>query len=314
MIAIGRAAGLGFLAAGYQTPAALAAQIREVRASGVAFGVNLFAPNPVPVDAALFRDYATRIAVEGEPYGVDVSTLTPLEDDDFWQDKLDVLRAEPVPVVSFTFGLPQRAVLAELQRAGSAVALTVTSADEARVAAELRPDALFVQSAAAGGHWGTLTPQHPPAALDLPHLLGEVGAVTDLPLVGAGGIGTPLDVAAALAAGAGAVAVGTALLRCDESTASAMHKDALADAGRGTAVTRAFTGRPARGLHNGFIARHSAAAPLGYPALHHLTRPIRAAAGAAGDPERVNLWAGTGYRHAATGPAAALLARLCEGG
>jgi nitronate monooxygenase len=310
--AIGRAAGLAFLAAGYETPDALRAQIDEVRASGVPFGVNLFAPSPVPVDAAQFREYADRIAAEGEPYGIDVSALAPIEDDDAWSGKLEVLRADPVPVVSFTFGFPDRAVLAQLQKLGTAVGLTVTSVEEARAATDLAPDLLFVQSSAAGGHSGTLTPQHPPVALELPELLRAVAAVSDLPLIGAGGIGTATDVTAALRAGAAAVAVGTALLRSDESAATATHKQALADAARTTVVTRAFTGRPARGLANGFIARHSAAAPLGYPALHHLTRPIRRAAAAAGDAERVNLWAGTGYRHAASGPAAAVVTRLCE--
>jgi NAD(P)H-dependent flavin oxidoreductase YrpB (nitropropane dioxygenase family) len=82
---------------------------------------------------------------------------------------------------------------------------------------------------------------------------------------------------------------------------------------RPTVVTRAFTGRPARGLRNTFTDRYSDAAPLGYPALHHLTRPIRRAAAAAGDPEPMHLWAGTGYRHATDEPAATILARLSAG-
>ena len=105
--------------------------------------------------------------------------------------------------------------------------------------------------------------------------------------------------------------VGTALLRTDESGASQLHKDALADSVRTrTVLTRAFTGRPARGLLNGFIERNDAFAPNGYPALHHLTRPLRVAAAKAGDAERVNLWAGTGYRQARTGPVADVIADL----
>ena len=102
-----------------------------------------------------------------------------------------------------------------------------------------------------------------------------------------------------------AALVGTLLLLTDESGASAPHRAALTDApSRGTTVTRAFTGRPARGLRNGFIERYDALAPAGYPAVHHLTSPLRRAAAAAGDPELVNLWAGTGYRSARPGPAA----------
>jgi nitronate monooxygenase len=107
------------------------------------------------------------------------------------------------------------------------------------------------------------------------------------------------------------VMVGTALLLSDESGASPAYRDALADPSRGpTVVTRAFTGRPARGLPNAFTRELGSVAPLGYPAVHHLTRGLRRAAAAAGDPEYVNLWAGTGHRSAAGGPAAAILAHL----
>ncbi len=120
---------------------------------------------------------------------------------------------------------------------------------------------------------------------------------------GAGGVDGPSRVRQLLAAGAEAVAVGTLLLRTDESGASATHRAALADPRfTRTVITHAFTGRPARGLHNGFIERHEKRAPYGYPALHHLTRGLRAAAAAEGDADRVHLWAGTGFRSAPTGP------------
>ena len=105
--------------------------------------------------------------------------------------------------------------------------------------------------------------------------------------------------------------VGTVLLRPDESGASATHQAALADPSRTeTVITRAFTGRPARGLRNRFIDTYESHAPLGYPAIHHLTSPLRKAAAAAGEPDLVHLWAGTGYRHARKEPTAAILSRL----
>ena len=105
--------------------------------------------------------------------------------------------------------------------------------------------------------------------------------------------------------------MGTVLLLADESGASATHREALEDPARTeTVVTRAFTGRPARGLRNRFIDNYEASAPLGYPAIHYLTSPLRKAAAAAGEPELVNLWAGTGYRHARREPTAQILARL----
>jgi nitronate monooxygenase len=311
--AAARAGGLGFLAAGYRTAQAMAEQIAAVRAQAVPFGVNLFAPNPVPVDVAAFHRYAQAIQAEGDRYDLDLTGGEPVEDDDHWHDKIDFLLAEPVPVVGFTFGVPDRSVVAALRTAGSLVAQTVTSAEEARVATDAGADLLVVQSSAAGGHSGTLTPARPPAPIPTAELVAEVGRAVSLPLVAAGGLATSDDVAAVLRAGAVAAAVGTVLLRSDESGASATHQAALADPARDrTVVTRAFTGRPARGLRNAFIDRYDAEAPEGYPALHHLTGPLRKAAAAAGDAERLHLWAGTGYRHATTDPAARILERLTE--
>ncbi|WP_351227408.1 nitronate monooxygenase [Streptomyces sp. NPDC002133] len=147
----------------------------------------------------------------------------------------------------------------------------------------------------------------------LTDLLGEVRQAVSLPLVAAGGVATPADVTEALRAGAAAVMVGTVLLRADEAGTSRPHKAALADpTRRQTVVTRAFTGRPARALRNHFTDRYTGLAPAGYPALHHLTSPTRKAAAAADDPERINMWAGTGYRHATAEPAARILQRLAS--
>ncbi|MGW1086613.1 nitronate monooxygenase [Streptomyces sp. NPDC002596] len=312
--AAARANGLGFLAGGYRTADALAEQIAEVRSDGVGFGVNLFAPNPVPVDPEAFRRYARTVAPEARTYGIDILGTGIVEDDDHWSDKIDLLLSDPVPVVSFTFAVPEAAVIAALRAAGSLVVQTVTSAAEAGLAAEAGVDVLAVQASAAGGHSGTLTPQHIPAPIPLTDLLGKVRQVVPLPLVAAGGVATPADVTGALHAGAAAVMVGTVLLRADEAGTSRPHRAALADpARRRTVVTRAFTGRPARALRNSFTDRYTDLAPAGYPALHHLTSPMRKAAAAADDPERINLWAGTGYRHATAEPAGQILQWLASG-
>ncbi|GIF74036.1 NAD(P)H-dependent flavin oxidoreductase [Asanoa siamensis] len=310
VVAAGRAGALGFLGAGYQAPAALAADLATVAAAGVPFGVNLFAPNPTPVDPAAYAAYAALLAPEAARFEVALPP-TPSDDDDAWQAKVDQLVAHPVPLVSFTFGLPPARDLARLRRTGALLAQTVTTPLEARAAASAGVDALVVQAAAAGGHSGTFTPDRPVRPVPLPDLVAAVRAEVALPLIAAGGVGTATDVAAALSAGATLVAVGTALLRSDEAGTTATHRAALADPTRTTTVvTRSFTGRPARGLRNTFIDRYDAAAPSGYPALHHLTRPIRRAAAANGDPERLHLWAGTGYRHTREAPAATILTGL----
>ena len=311
LVSAAAAAGcLGFLAGGYKTADALAAQIEEVRAQTGGFGVNLFAPSPLPVDRDAFRHYAVAVQEVADRYGVDLTPGDPVEDDDAWADKIDLLLTSPVPVVSFTFGVPDRSIITVLRKAGSVTVQTVTSADEVAEAEAAGVDVLAVQSSAAGGHRGVLHPHRPADEQPLPELVASVTRVATLPVIAAGGITTPAEVRAALGSGAGAVMVGTVLLRCEESGASATHQAALAEQRRETVITRAFTGRPARGLRNDFIDRFEALAPLGYPALHHLTSGLRRAAATAGDAELVNLWAGTGYRNATAEPAGLILARL----
>ena len=311
--AAARAGGLGFLAAGYKAPEAVAGQIAEVREARVPFGVNVFAPNPVPAEQGAYRRYAEAIRPEADRYGLDLPAGDPVEDDDGWGAKVALLLADPVPVVSFTFGFPEPRIIAALRRGGTLVALTVTSAEEARGAAQAGADLLIVQASAAGAHSGTLTPQRIPPPVPLTTLIGQVRAETTVPLLAAGGLGEPGDVAGVVRAGAGAAVVGTVLLRAVESGASPAHQAALAGPARATVITRAFTGRPARGLRNTFTDRYSAVAPAGYPAIHHLTSPLRRAAAAAGDIERLHLWAGTAYRHATAEPAGRILARLASG-
>lgn len=303
VIAAADAGSLGFLSGGYQTGAELREQLEAVRQRTATFGVNLFAPNPVPVQPAEYERYRALLGADAERFGVALPEV-PVEDDDAWRDKVDLLIETPVPIISFTFGIPDPADLAALRKAGSMLVQTVTTADEARLAADAGVDALVVQAPAAGGHSGTLTPDRIPREKSLPELLAEVRSVSELPLFGTGGVSDPDAVNAAIGSGAQAVLVGTALLLAPESGTSAAYRAGLVDPARGAPVlTRAFTGRPARGLRNRFLDRYDAMAPAGYPALHYLTRPLRRASAAAGDPEYVNLWAGTGYRAAVERPA-----------
>lgn len=313
VVAAAQSGGLGFLAGGLRTPQTLADQIAKVRSAEVSFGVNLLVPNPVPIDPQEFRSYAQLITNEGTHYGLDLDAAQIIEDDDLWDDKLELLLAHPVPVISFTFAIPPPQVIQALRKTGTLVAQTVTCHDEARLAADAGADVLIVQASAAGGHSGTLTPQHIPADIPLSELLEQIQAAVSLPLIAAGGIATPGAVASALRAGAIASAVGTVLLRAEEAGTTMPHRAALADPARDTTVlTRAFTGRPARALRNRFTDRYSSAAPNGYPALYHLTSPLSKAAAAANDVERLPLWAGTGYRYATAEPAATILTRLAE--
>jgi nitronate monooxygenase len=303
VIAAGRAGALGFLAAGYKTAEAMAAEITAVRAaSAEPFGVNVFVPGRPHADAGTLASY---LASLGPGLG------EARWDDDGFDDKVAALLADPPAVTSFTFGCPAAEVVRALKDAGSAVVVTVTSPDEALAAAEAGPDALCVQGYEAGAHRGTFVNDDAPGRdRGLLSLIGEVAAVTSLPQIAAGGIMTAGQVRAVLAAGAVAAQCGTAFLRSQESGAYPVHKAALADPRyTATTVTRAFSGRPARGLVNEFIVEHPDAPPAS-PEINNATRPLRAAAAAGGDTGRMSLWAGQGYRLAAELPAAGIIARL----
>jgi nitronate monooxygenase len=302
--AVSGAGGLGFVAAGYLSVPRLADDVRDTRAlTGEPFGVNLFVPGP-PSDPDAVAAYAAALAPEAERAGVDLGR--PRWSDDEFAAKVDLLVADPVPVVSFTFGLPTAEVVERLHAVASEVWGTVTTPEEAEQAVGAGVDVLVVQGAEAGGHRGG--PRDDGDALGLLALLQLVAATTGTPQVAAGGISTGAGIAAVLAAGARAAQLGTAFLRCPEAGTSAVHRQALA--GRTpTALTRAFTGRTARGIRNRLLDEHPDA-PAGYPEVHFLTAPLRAAARAAGDPEPVNLWAGQAYPLATDLPAAEVVRRL----
>lgn len=316
VVEVGRAGGLGYLAGGYLRADALAERIAAVRAAGpLPFGVNVFVPQaqrPDPAELAAYRD---RLAAEAARAGVALGE-PPEHDDDDWAAKVELLEREAPPVVSFAFGCPPPEVTRRLRAAGSAVVVTVTTPDEALAAVAAGADGLCVQGAEAGAHQGGFTPTREPRPTGLLPLLAVVRHAlaahghADLPVIAAGGLADGRAVAAVLAAGARAAQLGTAFLRAPESGTSATHKDALADpAFDGTELTLAFTGRPARGLRNRFLVEHRDA-PVGYPQIHHLTRPLRAAAASAGDPQTLHLWAGEGYRLAQAAPAGQITAEL----
>jgi nitronate monooxygenase len=303
--AVSDAGGLGFLGSGYLPAARLAEDIKATRRlTGEPFGVNVFVPGR-PSDPDVVARYAEALRADAATTGVELGQARFTDDE--WPAKLDLLADDPVAVVSFTFGCPPPEAVRRLHDAGSEVWVTVTTPAEAGEAAAAGADALVVQGAEAGGHRGGFTDTDDAVAL-LP-LLQLVAAATDLPLVATGGIATGAGVAAVLAAGARAAAVGSAFLRCPEAGTTPVHRAAL-QGSEPTALTRAFTGRAARGIRNRFLTDHAADAPSAYPEVHYLTAPLRQAARAAGDPELVNLWAGQAYPLGQEVPAAELLRSL----
>jgi nitronate monooxygenase len=302
------AGAFAFLAAGYLTADSLAERLSVVRTLTTRdIGVNLFVPGH-PADPRLVADYADRLAPEAERLGISLGE--PRFDDDDWAAKLEVIESEPVAVVSFVFGCPPKAVMNRLHRHGAEVWVTVTSPAESAAAEAAGADVIVAQGIEAGGHRGTWRNEATTRpGLGLLALVQLVRAHSQIPIVATGGIATGRAIAAVLAAGADAAALGSAFLLCPEAGTTDVHREAL----RGTAptaLTRAFTGRMARGIKNRMLDECSGSAPCAYPEVHHLTAPLRQAGRVQGDADVVNLWAGEAYELARELPAADVVAAL----
>jgi nitronate monooxygenase len=305
--AVGRAGAFGFVAAGYRTPDALSDDIRATRElADEPFGVNVFVPGHA-TERTGYQRYIEALRDEAGRQGVALGE--PRFEDDAWDAKLALLEDDPVAAVSFTFGCPPADAVARLQAAGSSVWVTVTDVDEAQRAAEAGADALIVQGIEAGGHRASFVDTEGAGDYGLLALLQLVGAHVDLPLVASGAIASGGALAAVLAAGAQGAQIGTAFMRCPEAGTAPAHRAALA-ADTPTGLTRAFTGRQARGIVNRFMRDHSADAPPAYPEIHHVTAPLRAAGRASGDADMINLWAGQAHELAREAPAAEVVATL----
>ena len=322
--AVCEAGGLGFLAAGYKTADGMYQEIKQLRSlTGRPFGVNLFMPQPeypgastgstgaanaAPSSGAV-EIYAHQLAGEAGWYETELGDPDSGRDDAY-DSKVAVLLDNPVPVVSFHFGVPSREVLDSLRRAGTFTLVTATTPEEALAVQLAGADAVIAQGVEAGGHQGTHrdNPEADGTGIGLLSLVAQVRETVSIPIVAAGGIMRGGQIAAVLAAGASAAQLGTAFLATPESGANAVHKQALTNPlFVRTELTRAFSGRPARGLVNRFLREHGPYAPAAYPEVHHLTLPLRKKAAASGDAQGMALWAGQGHRMARELPAGQLV-------
>jgi nitronate monooxygenase len=308
-VAVSGAGGLGFLAAGYKRADSVREDIaRFSEKSSYPFGVNVFAAPASAADPASYAPYVERMAQEGASAGAQPGE--PRFDDDDFEAKLEVLLETKPPVASFVFGHPSAGVIDELRGVGVEVLVTVCTPEEATEAADAGANGLVVQGYEAGGHRGSAANTEQPT-YGLLSLIQLVRERVSLPLVAAGGLASGSGLAAVLAAGASAGQMGTAFLLCPEAGTSTVHRSAIATR-TPTAVTRAFTGKPGRGIANRFIRAHTAHAPAAYPEVHHLTQPLRAAGRRAGDADLVNLWAGQTHELAQAQPAASVVERLAR--
>lgn len=312
--AVSAAGGLGSLGAAYLTPEQIGEAARAVRArTNSAFAINLFVPTPPPPafdPAAALRRVAPFHADLGLPAPVPPSA----QGIDF-AAQLAAALASGAQVLSFTFGILPSDAIAAARARGMLLVGTATTVEEALALERAGVDAIVAQGSEAGGHRGTFAGPFEAAMIGTMALVPQVVDAVRLPVVAAGGIMDGRGVAAALALGAVAAQLGTAFLTCDEAGAPPAFKAAILAAREdGTRVTRAFSGRPARGIVNRFMdaidGPESAQDILPFPVQNALTRPLRTAAAKAGRAEFLSLWAGQGVRLARKQPAADLVERL----
>ena len=313
--AVSNAGGLGSLGAAYLSPDQIGAAVRRIRTlTDRPFQVNLFAGgwrtdlsfDPAPMLALLSEIHAA--------LGLTPPTLPQPGPDPYPAQLEAVLDARP-PIFSFTFGIPDRDALSRLKSRGILVIGTATTVDEARLLSEVGVDAIVAQGSEAGAHRGTFAAPFEESMVPTLSLTCQIHSAVSTPIIAAGGLMDGSDILSALNAGASVVALGTAFLACPESGASDAHKRAIINADRdATIVTRAFSGRPARGLRNDFIARLEGqeSTVLPYPLQNALTRAMRTAAGKQGAAGFLSLWAGTGVARARAMPAGELVRCLVE--
>jgi nitronate monooxygenase len=311
---VGKAGALGFIGAAYLTPAQIAESARAVRErTDRPFGINLFAPQPAPsgVDA---RAAVARVAPYFAELGLEPPSAPAMAPVTFG-DQLDVALDSSAAAFSFTFGaLPDEAIAA-IKARGMYVLGTATTVDEALTLERAGVDAIVAQGSEAGGHRGTFGGDFQAALVGLVALVPQVVDAVRVPVIASGGVMDGRGIAAALTLGAAAVQMGTAFLTCDEAGIPDAYKEAILGAHEdGTRLTRAFSGRLARGIVNRFLTEVEGDSPaiLPFPLQNTLTRPLRAAAAKAGRAEFLSLWAGQGVRLARRQSASELVARLAR--
>jgi nitronate monooxygenase len=313
--AVSNAGGLGAWGGAYAKPEEIVAAIRRIRQlTDRPFNINLFAGG---YETDRKADPQPMLAIVAEAHavlGLPPPILPPVPGNPF-DAQLEAVLEERPPVFSFTFGIPSSAQITALKTRGIAIGGSATTVEEARRLAQAGVDAIVAQGAEAGAHRGSFAAPFEDSIIPLATLVRKIRASVALPVIASGGIMDGRDVAAAMALGAIAVQLGTAFLPCPESGAPEAYKRALLSAKNDTTViTRAFSGRPARGLTNKFIAMVAGRehAILPFRQQNDLTRPMRNASGQQGVADFISLWAGQGVARSRAMPAADLVKTLLE--
>jgi nitronate monooxygenase len=313
--AVCEAGALGFVGASYLTPLQIVETSRAVRAHTTRpFGINLFAPLPA-AEAPLEPELALKRL---EPFYAELALPRPeyptLKADSFGEQLVAALESG-ASVFSFTFGVLPAAALEAIKAQRMFVIGTATTVEEAVSLETAGVDAIVTQGSEAGGHRSTFAGSFEAGLVGTMALVPQVVDAVSVPVIASGGIMDGRGIAAALALGASAVQMGTAFLTCHEAGIPEVYKEAILTAHEDeTRLTRAFSGRPARGIVNRFMTEIDSLGEsiLPFPLQNALTRPLRSAAAKQGRAELLSLWAGQAVRLARRQSAADLIARLAK--
>jgi nitronate monooxygenase len=313
--AVSNAGGLGNLGAGYLTPEKLRSSIQEIRKlTDQPFGVNLFVPEQSmesKENIDLMTDYLNKYRVE---LGIAQSPLIQKSSESF-EEQVQVLLEERIPVFSFTFGIPPQDVIQAMKQRGTVVIGTATTVEEANQLEAAGVDAIVAQGSEAGGHRGTFLKSSSDSQIGIMALIPQIVDHVSSPVIASGGIMDGRGLVASLALGAAAVQMGTAFLTCPESGAHAMYKQKILSANEeATEITQAYSGKAARGIRTEFMndmQKYPGTIPA-YPIQNAMTRDIRQAAAKANNPEFMSLWAGQGLRLAKDHSATAIVKQTID--
>jgi nitronate monooxygenase len=307
--AVSNAGGLGSLGCAYMTASEIEAAAAKLRAlTDRPFALNLFVRADAPDEPAATARVSPILGAFRRELGLPDEPPPGRAAPAFEAQLEAVLRVRPA-VFSFTFGAPTRAQIEALHARSIAVIGTATTVEEAELLAALEVDAVCAQGAEAGGHRGTFVGEFADALIGTITLVPQIAARVRVPVIAAGGIMDGRAIRAMLQVGASAVQLGTAFMACPEAGTHATHRAALATAVR-TVVTRAFSGRHARGIRNRFSDAFAAVEPAPFPQQQSATRDIRAAAAAQGRVDLMQMWAGQGAPLIRALPAATLVELL----
>ncbi|HYT22067.1 MAG TPA: nitronate monooxygenase [Candidatus Polarisedimenticolia bacterium] len=317
--AVSNFGGLGSFGAHGLSPAAIKDVIAEIRSlTSKPFAMNLWVSmedeGARTSDENAFNRSLAPLAVHIAALGAPRPDYKPYSWIRF-EDQARVLLDEKVPVFSFIYGIPPQEILEECRAKHIVTIGTATTPEEGAALQEAGVDAIVASGFEAGGHRGSFLRGAEDSLTGTLSLVPRIADVVDVPVIAAGGIADARGVIAALALGAEAVQMGTVFLACEESGASLLHRQALRGKKAGhTALTKGFTGRLARGIHNRLLEElnQEGTAILPYPLQRRLVRNLAIPAEAAGRSDLLPLWAGQSANFSTCTDVLAFLTSLVE--